>query len=171
MVRLFDIENGNIIPTEHCYTLQGLKAVMEEYPQDYMSVYAYLFYMSCPNPELNPFFDAPEEEREELILKEVGGNFSTEDDVVIEALNLCKKLYETPTARAYRSIQKAIDNMSKVLATEVPTFGRDGSAAGLLRIMEKFDAIRQSFKGVYKDLQEEQQSITRGGQRRAYDDV
>ena len=55
------------------------------------------------------------------------------------------------------------------MATEKPTSGRDGSATALLRIAERFDAVRQGFKGVYRDLQEEQQSSVRGGQRLAYD--
>ena len=32
-----------------------------------------------------------------------------------------------------------------------------------------FESIRQSFKGAYKDLQDEQQSSVRGGQSLAYD--
>jgi hypothetical protein len=142
---------------------------MNEYPEDYLSIYQYLFYMTCPNPELNPFFHTPESDKEELILQEVGAEFSTEDETIQHALEVTAKLYETETSRAYYAMKKALDNMSRVLATEVPTFGRDGSATDLLRIMEKFDAVRQSFKGVYKDLQEEQQTNVRGGQRLSYD--
>jgi hypothetical protein len=78
-------------------------------------------------------------------------------------------MYETPTYRAYNGIKIALDNMATFMATEKPTSGRDGSATALLRIAERFDAVRQSFKGVYRDLQEEQQSSVRGGQRLAYD--
>ena len=59
--------------------------------------------------------------------------------------------------------------MGKSLATETLTFGRDGSSSALLRMAEKYDDVRQSFKGVYKDLMEEQQSSVRGGQNLAYD--
>ena len=34
MVKLFDIQNGKVIPSEHCYTLFSLKRIMEEYPED-----------------------------------------------------------------------------------------------------------------------------------------
>ena len=56
IVKLFDIQNGELIPTEHCYALGFLKVLMTEYPDTYMQIYKYLFYMTCPNPELNPFF-------------------------------------------------------------------------------------------------------------------
>ena len=55
------------------------------------------------------------------------------------------------------------------MKTESITFGRDGSGPALLRMAEKYDQVRQSFKGVYKDLMEEQQSTVRGGQNLAYD--
>jgi hypothetical protein len=169
MVRIFDVQNGKVVPTEHCYTLRFLKNIMETFPKDYMPVYAYIFYMTCPNPDLNPFFDVPEQDKEELILKEVDLEVSTDDDVIMEAIIQCKRLYETPTYRAYQGIKIALDNMATFMATEKPTSGRDGSATALLRIAERFDQVRQSFKGVYKDLMDEQQSSVRGGQNLAYD--
>jgi hypothetical protein len=78
-------------------------------------------------------------------------------------------MYQTPTYRAYEGIKIFLDNMGKSLATEQLTFGRDGSSSALLRMAEKYDDVRQSFKGVYKDLMEEQQSSVRGGQNLAYD--
>lgn len=171
MVRLFDIQNGKVIATEHCYTLKFLKDIMDQYVEDdeYLKVYAYLFYMTCPNPDLNPFFDVPEQDKEDLILREIDADFSVEDELIINAIKICKKMYETPTYRAYQGIKIALDNMATFMATEKPTSGRDGSATALLRIAERFDMVRQSFKGVYRDLMEEQQSSVRGGQNLAYD--
>ena len=169
MVRLFDIQNGQVTASEHCYTLKFLNKIMVEYPLEYLKVYTYLFYMTCPNPDINPFFHFPENEKEEVILEEVDGEFSPEDDTIVYALKRCKQMYETETSRAYYGIKTALDNLGKVLATETPTFGRDGSAVGILRIAERFDAVRQSYKGVYKDLMDEQQSSVRGGQDLAYD--
>jgi hypothetical protein len=169
MVRLFDIVGGKVVPTEHCYTLESLKGIIDYFGDDAPKIYTYIFYMTCPNPDLNPFFDMLETEKEEFILKEIDGEFSGEDDLIITALAMCRKMYETPTYRAYQGIKIALDNLGKVLATETPTFGRDGSATSLLKIAERFDMVRQSFKGVYKDLQEEQDSKVRGGQNMAYD--
>lgn len=169
MVRLFDVQNGKVIPSEHCYTLKSLKDVMDNHPNEYLRIFTYLFYMTCPNPDMNPFFDVPETEKEEMILKEVDADFSTDDEYVYAALQMCKKMYETPTSRAYFGIKIALDNMATFMATEKPTSGRDGSATALLRIAERFDQVRQSFKGVYRDLLEEQQSQVRGGQNLAYD--
>lgn len=169
MIRLFDIQNGQVVPSEHCYTLSFLKNLIGNYPMDYIKIYTYLFYMTCPNPDLNPFFDVPEQDKEEIILKEVDAEFSTDDEDIVYALAQCKKLYETPTYRAYQGIKIALDNMARFMATEQVTSGRDGSATAILRIAERFDNVRQSYKGVYRDLQDEQQSSVRGGQNLAYD--
>jgi hypothetical protein len=39
IVKLFDIQNGELIPTEHCYALGFLKVLMTEYPDTYMQIY------------------------------------------------------------------------------------------------------------------------------------
>jgi hypothetical protein len=168
MIRLFDIQNGNVVPTEHCYILSSLKAVMDEYGDQAMKVYAYVFYMTCPNPDLNPFFDVPETDKEDIILKEVDADFSTDDDVVIDALKFCEKLYQTPTYRAYMGLKSMLDRLAKYMETTEIEHGRDGNITALVNAAAKFEAIRQSFKGTMKDLQEEQSHV-RGGQSLAYD--
>jgi hypothetical protein len=158
-----------VIPSEHCYTLAFLKDIMDNFPDDCNKIYTSLFYMTCPNPDLNPFFHFPDEEKEEIILQEIGAEFSTDEDMIVRALKLCEKMYQTETSRAYYGIKKALDNIARYMSSTQITDGRDGNIAQIGRIAKDFDAIRQSYKGVYKDLMEEQQSSVRGGQNLAYD--
>lgn len=169
IIRLFDIENDTVIPTEHCYTLKALKDIMDNYPEDYLKIYQYLFYMTCPNPDLNPFFYTPEVDKESLILQQVDAEFSTEDDDIHAALKFCERMYETPTSRAYNGISKALDNMARYMANTPITDGRDGNINQIRAVAKDFEAIRSSFKGAYRDLQEEQQSQVRGGYGLGYD--
>ena len=169
MVRLFDIQNNTVIPTEHCYVLKDLKAIIDTYPDDYINVFAYIFYMTCPNPELNPFFDVVETDRESMILKQVSLKTSTEDKTIQQALAFCEKMYETPTLRSHMGIKKMLDRLAKYMETAPIEAGRDGNIMALVNTAAKFEDIRQSFKGAYKDLLEEQQSTVRGGQLLAYD--
>ena len=169
MVRLFDIQNGQVVPSEHCYTLKKLSDIIVEYPLDYMKVYAYVFYMTCPNPDLNPFFDVPESDKEELILAEIDAEFSTDDDAIVDAIKFCEKLYQTPTYRAYMGMKSMVERLGKYMETTEIEHGRDGNITALINAAAKFDQIRQSFKATYRDLQDEQQSQVRGGQNLAYD--
>ena len=169
MVKIFEMENGVIVPTEHCDTLKTLRTIKENY-EDYMQVYLYIFYMTCPNPDMNPFFNVRNDDKEELILKELGDiNFSPEDSDVKAGLELLTELYSTPTLRAYQGIKGAMDRIADYMEEVVVTDGRDGNISSLIAVAAKFDQIRQSYKGAYKELMEEQKSIVRGGQYMAYD--
>ena len=169
IVKLFDIQNGVVIPSEHCYTLKSLKDIMDMYPEDHLKIYQYLFYMTCPNPDLNPFFHTPETDKEDLILSEIQAEFSTEDKEIFKALMFCEKLYETPTSRAYKGIKSMLDRLGRYMETTSITDGKDGNLTALVNAAKNYESVRNSFKGVYKDLQDEQQSRVRGGQGLAYD--
>jgi hypothetical protein len=169
LIKLFDVQNNIVVPTEHCYTLKALKDIMEEYPDDYLKIYQYLFYMTCPNPDMNPFFYTPDIDKENLIMQQIEGEFSTEDDAVFTALQFCQRMYETPTSRAYKGIASMLDRLARYMEVTTITAGRDGNINSLISAAKNYEAIRQSFKGAYKDLQEEQSSRVRGGIGRAYD--
>jgi len=169
MVRLFDIQNGEVIPSEHVHTLQTLKVIMTNHPEDYMKIYAYIFYMTCPNPDMNPFFDVPDADKEQLVLEEVDAEFSTDDEDIVKALKFCTRMYETPTLRAYNGIKAMLDRLATYMGQTEIEHGRDGNITALVNAAAKYEQIRQSYKGAYKDLLEEQQSSVRGGQNLAYD--
>ena len=168
MIKLFDIQNQSIILTEHCYSLKTLRDIMEFYPDNHTSIFLYIFYMTCPDPDINPFFDYPDRDKEECILKEVSADFSTEDELIIDGLEFCRKLYETPTLRAYNGIKKMLDKIADYMSNSEITEGRDGNGTFILRAAKDFDSIRQSFKSTLKDLEEEQSSI-RGNKNIGYD--
>lgn len=169
IIKLFEVQNNVVVPTEHCYTLKALKDIMDEYPDDYLKIYQYLFYMTCPNPDMNPFFYTPDVDKEHMIMTQIEGEFSTEDDSVFTALKFCERMYETPTSRAYKGIASMLDRLARYMETATITTGRDGNMNSLISAAKNYEAIRQSFKGAYKDLQEEQQSKVRGGIGMAYD--
>lgn len=169
MIKLFDVQDGKLIPTEHCYALSFLKKIMDAYPEEYISIYKYLFYMTCPNADINPYFNVPEEDKEEVILNDIEADFSTEDELIIKARERCYQLFETPTVRAYQGMAKMMDRLAKYMETTPITHGRDGNINSLVAAAKNFDAIRSSFKGVYRDLQDEQKSHVRGGAGLAYD--
>lgn len=169
IIRLFDYQNGTIIPTEHCHALKSLKVIMDKYPDNYIKVYLYIYYMTHPDPAENPFFHMDENDKEELILTEIQADFSTDDKDIAKALEFCNTLYDTPTRRAYEGAKSMMDKLAKFFKKGTLTTGRDGSLDSMVRTMEKYDKLRESFKGVEKDYMEEMKAITRGGSFEAYD--
>ena len=170
MIRLFEMHGKVVKPTENCHTIKWLKAVMDHYEDEaiYMNAYAYLFYMTCPNHD-NPYFQVGEDEKEDQIIESLEMNFDPEDDVMIEALEKCTKLFETPTVRAYMGMKQMLDNLSTYMGSTKIEHGRDGNISAIISAAKNFDAIRDSFKGVAKDLQAEQDIHVRGNKRLSYD--
>jgi len=171
IVRIFDIENGKVIASEHCYTLQFLKNIIDTYPKEHMKILQYLFYMSCPNPDMNPFFNLPEYEKEDIITDEINLDVSLDDPMITHALEKCVQLYETPSFRAYKGIKAVLDKLAKYMEDTTIEHGRDGNITALTNVASKFDAIRASYKGAFTDMQKEQESTVRGGQGLAYDQL
>ena len=170
MIKLFDIEDGVVKETVHCQNIKWLRDIKEKYPTNYLKIYAYIFYLSCYSEE-NPYFNTIMAEREKIIIEDLDIDFSLDDDLIITAVLKATNLFTTPTIRAHRAISTMLDNMSTYMETTQITAGRDGNITALTRVAEKFDAIRQSYKGIAKDLAEEQKTITRGNQSLAYDQV
>tara|TARA_R110001606_G_scaffold158227_3_gene301903 strand:- start:2316 stop:2834 length:519 start_codon:yes stop_codon:yes gene_type:complete len=171
IVKLFDIQNSKVVVTEHCYTLPFLKSIMDEYPVTHMEIYQYLFYMACPNPDLNPFFNLPEHEKEDIIIEEIKLEESPEDPKIRYALDMCKKLYETPTYRAYVGIKSMLDRLGKYMEVTPIEHGRDGNINSMVNAAAKFEAIRSSYKGAFTDMRQEQESSVRDGAGLAYDQL
>ena len=96
---------------------------------------------------------------------------SLECSKIRHALDKCAQLYETPTFRAYKGIKSMIDKLAKYMESTQIEHGRDGNINSLVSAAKNFDAIRQSFKGAYNDMKEEQKSTVRGGQGLAYDQL
>ena len=116
--------------------------------------------MTCPNPDLNPFFYTPDLDKETLILEQIEADFSTEDEDIYIGLQFCQRMFETPTSRAYKGIASMLDRLGRYMETTPSTHGRDGNITALVNAAKNYEAIRASFKGAYKDLQEEQSSLS-----------
>ena len=134
-----------------------------------MSIFSYLFYMSCPDPDTNPFVNLKEFEKEDVILNQLNVKWSVEDEQIVEALLFCRRLYETPTLRAYIGIKHMLDKLADYMESTEITHGRDGNITAVVNVASKFDQIRASYKGAMEDLQKEQKSQVRGQQKLAYD--
>lgn len=169
MIKLFDIEKGKLVPTIHCETMLTLKRIKEKYPTEYLKIYMFFFYMSCNNPDENPYFDIEEIEKEAIILRELGAKFTTEDEQIKDGLKFVRQLYETPTMRAYNAIKKFLDELSDKISNTPIQLGKEGNATEIFTMATKFDSIRNSYKGLYRDLMTEQQSKSRGDAHIAYD--
>lgn len=170
-IKLFDVQDGVLIPSEYSMTLSSLRRIREKYPVNYIRIFLYIFYTSCPDPEQNPFFNLPEEDKDAVILKEIEADFSTDEPLIAEAIKLATQLYDTPTNRAYQGAKAMMDKLASLFKNQQLTAsGKDSSLTPMLGALEKYNKLRDVFKGVEKDYMDEIKAVTRGGSYSAYDD-
>lgn len=168
LIKLFELEGRVVKPSVHCYNITFLKNIMEEFPDQYMKIYSYLFYMSYRGVE-NPYFNISEVDLEEKVLRDIEADFDIEHETITIALEQCRVMYETPLVRAYNGISGMLDRMARYMQDTEITAGREGNINALISAAKNFDAIRKSFKGTLKDVEEESKITPRGGQGIAYD--
>jgi len=169
-IELFELEDGMVKPTVHCYNIGFLKKIIEEYPNNFIKVFSYLFYVTCKNKQ-NPYFNRPELDLEDEVLEDIEADFSTEDSAIRYAKARLTEFYTTPTMRAYNAMKAMLDKLSTYLETEEITHGRDGNITAIVNAAKNFHQLKKSFDGIANDMEEESQSRARGGADLAYDQM
>lgn len=160
LVNLFDVEGRKVIPGQACYLIPWLKNVMEDFPDNYIQVFSYIFFSTCPDGTLNPYVNINEEDREDLVIADLKPlNFSLEHPTVIKALSGCIRLYETPTLRAQKGAKIMLDQMAEELRTKKMTYGRDGNSNDLRAMMDKMPVYIKNYMEIENLLKEEQAKV------------
>lgn len=168
MIHLFDVENGVAIPSVHCLLIPEFKAIVDKYKKKSTNILAYLFYTTYIGSE-NPYFNYEEEQRKEIVKKDLDIDVK-EDELIEKARKKMQKMYETPTMRFYLSLKKTMDNLSDFLDQNNKIIGgKEGNLDDIMKIVDKYEKLRQSFKTVSKDLSEENIVNARGETEIAYD--
>lgn len=172
MVDLFEIQDGKVIPSVICYSSKTLKEVMKVFKKDknYLKVYTALFYLTCPDKKRNPYWDLPENEKEEVVLKEAEINFSLDEKSYVDALAFCEKLYNTPTKRFFLDVKIGMEKQGAYLREAKITPGRDGSDTAYLGMLKSAGTIADQFLKVQKITDEEVGAAIRGGHAISYDE-
>jgi len=162
-IKLFDIQNDTVTPTPHCYTIEWLKTIIDNYPDNYCKIFAYLQYMCSWNPDDNPYLAIKEADREDTILNDINSDFSTEDDLIQEALTKCKKLFELPAYRLWLSGKKALDNIKDYLDNNKVYSGKDGNNKDYRDTLKDLPNLEKAYNEGYKAFMEEINLQVRGG--------
>jgi hypothetical protein len=148
--------------------ISWLKKIIDEYPENHNKVLAYIYYNSYMGPD-NPYFNIAEVDREEKIVRDLQPKFDREAPEILYAIDRCREIYSTPTMESYRAIKTMLENLNTYLKTTEVTDGRDGNIGALIRVAKEFKHVRESFKGVYEDVQEENKVLARGKSKLPYD--
>lgn len=167
-IGLFEVENDIVIPDQVAVRLlPWMRRIKETFPDNYLQVYAYLFYMSCWDSR-NIYLNRTDEEREQAIIEDLHIDFSLDDAVIVVALEKCRKLYETPMVRVFSACKGMMDKAAAYLQTAEPRDGKNGNTIDIEKYMNKLPDWADNYEKLGEKLKKEQSSI-RGGKLIAYD--
>ncbi len=151
MVTIFDITEGHVVINENCLLIPELKKIIDTY-EDPIPVLGFLHFSTDPK---SPYGNLPEEEREEMILADYPGDYTTDDEPVYKAVEKLKKLYETPSMRGRRKALVAYDNLMDYMEKASITEGRDANLPGILNTLKSIRGINKELRAFEQDVEEE----------------
>lgn len=165
MIRLFDVENGVVVPSEHTYTIKQFADLRDKYPAN---VFAYIFYMSYEG-EQNPYFNIETDSKKDLIIKDLKIDYNVDSQDIKEAIAKAVSLYETPTKRLYNTMKVAVDKISDYMMKTALSGGRDGNFDEFIKATTNFEKIASSYEERLDKLRKEESVQVRGKIKVAYD--
>ena len=113
-----------------------------------------------------------EDEKDEVLAIDFAGEYSLEDEEVIEAIKKMEVLYMTPTYRYYLDNKILLEKLGKFARNAPITAGRDGNISALQGQIKSVGKTILEFKQLEKTVLDEINEMkgkTRGNKKLAYD--
>lgn len=167
-IQLFDVKDKKLVPNQATYMVPELKAIINNFPDEYLKVLWYVFSKTCPDGT-NPYINIEETRREEVIIADISPfKFWIEDLSIEAAIRKCEELYETPALRAYRGAKRMLDKIATYLDEQEITDGKEGTATTIRGMMKELPDFWNTYRKMEDELNKEQAKV-RGGLKLRYD--
>lgn len=171
--KLFDIRDGEVFPTEHCYAIYQLKHLIDHYQENAGRVLACIHYYISLNPEDNPFAYLPEEGRWAIIVTNVCPELlDVHDDLTLrDAIDICKELYETTEYKMYKAFKTLMDKLVTAIEGTNPNLTRDSGNMGQIKeAVKSYKDLKAAYKESFDEYMKTFNSNQiRGNMQEAYD--
>ena len=161
---LFQIVNGKAVITDHVKNIWLLSNMIDTYgEQTALKIFKVLDYMADLT-ESNPFKDVSEIGKLEFIVSSVCPETAIDvdwnSDEMIDAVELVRKLYETPSYRHYLANKILSDKLTDAIRyTYVDTSKELGNASQIEKTNIVFEKTRELTKKIYNEFLEEQNVV------------
>jgi len=165
-IKVFDINEGQVVINENCLLIPELKEIYEIYT-DPIPAFCFVHFMSDP---LGPYANLEEDQREEILLEDYPGEYTIEDEPIYKAVAKLTSLYETPTMELKRDARKGLKTLSQYLGkASVRDDDKGGNLNTFLSALKSVGKISQEYRALEKEVEEELR--VRGGNMTGYDEI
>lgn len=171
--KLFDIVGGRAKLTEHCYTIEDFKQIIDTFGEDIATkIFTVYHYMADLNPDTNPFANVSEVDKLETIVRATCPKLPIEidwnDDIFQEGIELTRTCYATGSYRGYLALKTLRDKLVyTVQNTPVSASKDDGNTSELDRLLKVLETVTESTRKAFSEFEAENGTVQRKGGRRA----
>lgn len=172
-VKLFDVKNGRACITNECYTNVYFSSIIKTYGEnDAVKIFTVFQYMADLNPDTNPYANVSETEKLEVVIRACAPNLPLtvdwDDEILLEGIELTRKLYETGAYRAYLAIKGMRDKLTdEMQLVSVSMYKEDGNVGEVKKALEVYDIINESTRKAFSEFEAENGAVQRKGGRKA----
>jgi ABC-type Fe3+-hydroxamate transport system substrate-binding protein len=163
LTEIFDIQDGRVVVNPNVLLIPELRDVYEAYG---LNAIAYLYYKTSVSIK-NPYRTIPEDERDEVLLRDFPGAYEPTDDLIANAV-LKLDSFKPTVVRYYESVKSLVERLSTWANTVVIDDTKEGNMNYILKMIEKVGTVADNFQRAEKAVIETEQK-TRGNQKIAYD--
>ena len=157
-IRIFDVENGIVKINEHCLLIPKLRDVIDFYP-DPIPALCFIYYMCDPT---SPYYNFEESIKETIILDAYPGDYTSEDEIIIEAIGNVKEFFKTPLQDFLIECKAELHRMIQYLKNNPISSGRDGDLTERFRIIKEAGKIAESYSSLEKQAKDQLKQRLRG---------
>ena len=160
--QILEYEDDRVRVTANAYAIPEIKAILDKYKDKAEPYIQYVWAYTSP---VSAYINTPAEEKEETIIydiQETIGEFDWEDDLVKNAIEKLKDLYQTPNMKLAQELGQELLRITNLLQTEPLTMGDGGNFKERMSLMEKIDKISSNYTKVKAEADKEMGSATKG---------
>lgn len=155
IVKLFHMDQGIFTLTEYAATMNTLKGIQDEYEDNSPKIWAYLHYMKSLDKITNPFFNIPELEKQEIIIRQICPEIDVDTPGIQDALDLVEKCYTSPTLTVFKGFKMMLEKLGVYLQNHELTTGMDGNMREVMSAAKNYPDLNRAFKEAYREYEEE----------------
>lgn len=165
-MRIFDIVNNRVVLNEHVAQIKEFRDVYHMDNGD--RILAYCFYLTCPYPDINPFFYIEELNKKSTILRSLEiSEDMVEDDRVKRCLSLMEEMFLTPLIRINVVFKKKIEELARALNSM--SMSKVENMEVFIRTMKEYKTISAMYKQSIEDIIAERELKVKGNILEPYD--
>ncbi len=171
--KIFEIDTitQTVIINENILSIPELRAVYDYYSDDEMTRHNAFQFLRHMHDPYGPYNNLSEQDKEDSILHDFPGDYSTEDEVIQDASKKLKTFYMSPIYKYYLDNKELLYNLGDFARTAVPTDGKNGNLADLLNQLKSVGKAIIEFGILEKQAEKELDKMKlRGNRHTAYDE-